>query len=255
MAKTPKNSDRYFLRDLLADFRSPQLAPALQNEKALALAAVPKLSYPFRGNFPVTQYFTKMGHAGVDWGMPYDTPLYAAHGGYVVKAGWDVSGYGYMILIENAGGFRTLYGHLNGPSAVMVKVGDRVTERQQIGRSGSTGNSTGPHLHFEVRVSPYRYRYDCVNPFDYIVRWTETPPPTGGVYEVVKDQIGVFRVPNKDSGPVAYLRKGTRIVCQSTTIQDPSRIWLYTQGTGIPGYVMEKNKAKLLLRRVSDDRK
>ena len=73
----------------------------------------------------------------------------AAAGGKVVLASWS-GGYGNCILIDHGNGMKTRYAHLSGYN---VKVGDIVTRGEQIGRAGSTGNSTGPHLHFEVIVN------------------------------------------------------------------------------------------------------
>ena len=73
----------------------------------------------------------------------------ASNAGTVIKAGWNNS-YGYMVMIDHGGGIVTLYAH---NSSLLVKQGDVVYKGQAISKSGSTGNSTGPHLHFEVRVN------------------------------------------------------------------------------------------------------
>ncbi|OGR93778.1 MAG: hypothetical protein A2V88_05130 [Elusimicrobia bacterium RBG_16_66_12] len=87
-------------------------------------------------------------HDGVDVAKPYGTPVYPARSGRVTKAGWH-EGYGQIIEIRHPNGESTRYGHL---SKIMVKVGDVVSRgKTMIGRVGSTGISTGPHLHFEVR--------------------------------------------------------------------------------------------------------
>ncbi|SEG06077.1 Peptidase family M23 [Actinacidiphila yanglinensis] len=91
------------------------------------------------------------GHStGVDLLVPSGTAVHAVAAGTVVSAGWD-GGYGYDVIIRHADGRYTLYGNL---SKTLVSAGQAVTEGQQIGVSGATGNSTGPHLHFEVRTSP-----------------------------------------------------------------------------------------------------
>ncbi|KOG10275.1 MULTISPECIES: M23 family metallopeptidase [Streptomyces] len=89
-------------------------------------------------------------HSGQDFVVSTGTPVHAAHGGTVVAAGWG-GAYGYNIVIRHDAHTYTQYGHL---SRIDVWVGRRVTTDQLIGRSGSTGNSTGPHLHFEVRTQP-----------------------------------------------------------------------------------------------------
>lgn len=86
-------------------------------------------------------------HSGVDLAGPIGTPVYAADSGYIAVVGWDNSGYGNMILLNHGNGYLTRYGHL---SAFNVDPGQAVKKGQLIGRVGSTGHSTGPHLHFEV---------------------------------------------------------------------------------------------------------
>jgi murein DD-endopeptidase MepM/ murein hydrolase activator NlpD len=88
-------------------------------------------------------------HAGVDFGAPTGSPIYAAEGGTVYSAGWR-GGYGNTIVIEHGGGLTTLYAH---QSRFAVSAGQQVSRGQVIGYVGSTGQSTGPHLHFEVRVN------------------------------------------------------------------------------------------------------
>jgi murein DD-endopeptidase MepM/ murein hydrolase activator NlpD len=85
-------------------------------------------------------------HAGVDLAAPNGTAIVAAGAGVVVRAG-EAGGYGIAVLIDHGNGYLTHYGHL---SAVTVTAGQRVVAGQQIGDEGSTGHSTGPHLHFEV---------------------------------------------------------------------------------------------------------
>lgn len=94
----------------------------------------------------ITQKFWSH-HLGIDIGAPQGTPIYAADSGYIVTAGWSTVGYGFMILINHGNGYVTRYGHL---SSFNVEVGDSVKKGALIGRVGSTGNSTGPHLHFEI---------------------------------------------------------------------------------------------------------
>ena len=87
-------------------------------------------------------------HKGVDFAKPYGTPVYPARGGRVVEAGW-VNGFGNTVVIQHADRMETIYGHL---SKILVKKGQYVSrERTLLGKVGSTGLATGPHLHFEVR--------------------------------------------------------------------------------------------------------
>ena len=88
-------------------------------------------------------------HPGIDLAGAYGTPIYATADGTVVRAGWNSGGYGNMVELDHGRGIVTRYGHM---SAVLVHAGDHVTRGQQIGRMGSTGRSTGNHLHYEVRI-------------------------------------------------------------------------------------------------------
>lgn len=88
------------------------------------------------------------GHLGLDIGAGAGANIYAADSGVVVYAGWISGGYGNMIMIDHGNGYHTVYGHL---SSIIVSCGQSVYSGQTIGYAGSTGNSTGPHLHFEVR--------------------------------------------------------------------------------------------------------
>lgn len=88
-------------------------------------------------------------HTGLDLAAPENAPVLAAADGEVAVVGSGQVGYGNYVILVHAGGLATLYGHLN---QVLVRVGDRVVQVQPIGLEGSTGNSTGAHLHFEVRL-------------------------------------------------------------------------------------------------------
>ncbi|WP_010298304.1 M23 family metallopeptidase [Candidatus Odyssella thessalonicensis] len=89
--------------------------------------------------------FSKM-HKGIDFGAPIGTPVASAGEGVVIKAGWN-GAYGNYVLIKHNNQYSTAYAHL---SRINVKVGQRVRQRQNIGSVGTTGRSTGPHLHYEV---------------------------------------------------------------------------------------------------------
>jgi len=88
-------------------------------------------------------------HPGIDFGAPTGTPIHAAGDGVIVYAGLE-SGYGNYTCINHGGGIATCYAH---QSVILVKVGDQVKRGQVIGLVGTTGYSTGPHLHFEVRIN------------------------------------------------------------------------------------------------------
>jgi murein DD-endopeptidase MepM/ murein hydrolase activator NlpD len=88
-------------------------------------------------------------HPGIDLAGAYGTPVYATADGTVLRAGWNSGGYGNLVELDHGRGITTRYGHM---SAILVHEGDHVTRGQQIGRIGSTGRSTGNHLHYEVRI-------------------------------------------------------------------------------------------------------
>lgn len=88
-------------------------------------------------------------HKGVDWAAPIGTTVVASNAGTVAHAGW-ASGYGYAVYINHADGRQTRYGHL---SKILVKTGQTVSQGEKIALSGNTGRSTGPHLHFEIRIN------------------------------------------------------------------------------------------------------
>ncbi len=125
-----------------------RLAPRYVYATAPTPADAPRGS----GNFmwPTSGYLTQgyyPGHQAIDIGAPTGTPIYAADTGYVSATGW-MGGYGNYIVINHGNGFETLYAHL---SEIRVIAGQGVQRGQVIGLVGSTGRSTGPHLHFEVR--------------------------------------------------------------------------------------------------------
>jgi murein DD-endopeptidase MepM/ murein hydrolase activator NlpD len=108
------------------------------------------LAWPVSG--PITSPFgPRWGrmHEGIDFGVGSGTPIHAAAAGVVVYCG-DMSGYGNLIIIDHGGGLATAYAH---QSSLAVGCNQQVTQGQVIGYVGSTGHSTGPHLHFEVRVN------------------------------------------------------------------------------------------------------
>ena len=106
----------------------------------------------------ITQYYGNNGHMGLDIGIPYGTPIYAAESGQVISAEYHWS-WGNNVLIWHNGTYSTRYAHC---SSLAVSAGEYVQKGQVIGYAGSTGNSTGPHLHFEVLQSG-----STTNPFEY----------------------------------------------------------------------------------------
>jgi murein DD-endopeptidase MepM/ murein hydrolase activator NlpD len=94
--------------------------------------------------------YTKM-HTGVDWAAPTGTPIYASGNGTVERAGWE-SGYGKFVLLRHANGYETAYGHMTA-FARGIEEGVKVRQGQVIGFVGSTGLSTGAHVHYEIRIN------------------------------------------------------------------------------------------------------
>ncbi len=116
---------------------------------------------------PILGYY-KM-HTGVDWAAPIGTPIIAAGNGVVIKAQWD-SGYGRRVEVQHANGYITTYNHMSG-FARGIAEGGRVKQGQTVGFLGSTGLSTGPHLHYEVMVNghfvdPMRVKLARTREFD-----------------------------------------------------------------------------------------
>jgi murein DD-endopeptidase MepM/ murein hydrolase activator NlpD len=119
-------------------------------EEALVAAKKLELHWPLK-SVRVTSRFGKRPrdfHEGIDLKAKSGTPVYAAQAGKVLYAGLKIRGYGKMIVIKHQYGIATVYAH---NSRLLVRAGDWVSLGQQIAVSGSTGRSTGPHLHFEVR--------------------------------------------------------------------------------------------------------
>lgn len=118
-------------------------------ESAIA-AGTTQTSKPVPSGRPVGGVLTQnyhTGHNGLDFGVVVGTPVEATMDGKVTYAGWNNQGYGNLVIVEN-GDYKTYYAHL---SNIPVSVGDSVVAGSTIGLSGNTGNSTGPHLHYEVR--------------------------------------------------------------------------------------------------------
>ena len=113
---------------------------------------------PFAGTYPITLDYDEVWeptypkfhpHKGIDYGCPLDTTIIASADGQVIEKGFAPNGYGNYIIIRHADGSGTVYAHLN---RVYVITNQTVKQGDAIGLSGSTGNSTGPHLHFEMRT-------------------------------------------------------------------------------------------------------
>lgn len=129
-----------------------------------------EMGWPLQGYYAISSYFgwrespmgngTGMRHTGIDIPAPMGTPVYSATDGVVIKATWDNTGYGNAVFIRYGNGITIIYGH---NSQLLVSEGQTVSKGQVISLVGSTGYSTGPHLHFEVREGNVP-----VNPLPYL---------------------------------------------------------------------------------------
>lgn len=114
-------------------------------------------------------------HGAIDYAISAGTPVYAAAAGVVMVTDNLPNSYGTYVVIQHANGMQSYYGH-GTRGSICVSPGQTVSKGQKIMLSGSTGNSSGPHLHFELRTSPYRYSYSAtaygqdsrVNPLNYM---------------------------------------------------------------------------------------
>ncbi len=174
--KTKQEEQERIIKELEGDIEAlkrqeaaqEKAARELQSQIDSALKAPSQSGVQYKGNgkfgFPLTSYTrvsspygyrihpitgTRKLHSGIDYAAPYGTSILAAEDGTVLTAGWN-SGYGYCVTVNHGGGYVTLYGHC---SSLLVTAGQKVKRGQTIAKVGSTGNSTGNHLHFEVRVN------------------------------------------------------------------------------------------------------
>lgn len=174
-ARTHKEAAQQLENDLLA--RSEQVKEMInerirqrQNSSSASDSSYTQgtgsLSWPCNG--PITSPFgyrvhpifgTTIYHSGIDIGVDYGTPIHAADSGTVIYAGW-IDGYGNTVIIDHGNGITTLYGH---NTSVAVGDGQSVSKGTVIAYAGSTGNSTGPHCHFEVQVGG-----SAVDPMGYL---------------------------------------------------------------------------------------
>lgn len=153
-AYAPYRPSTYSGLSLLRDLVTPSKS---SRQQSAGPASGNKMRWPTVG-YRITQYFS-WRHFAVDIANKIGTPIYAADAGEIEISGWG-RGYGNQVLIDHGGGKKTRYGHM---SKIYVKKGEEVEKGEQIGVMGSTGWSTGPHLHFEVIINGAKY-----NPLNYI---------------------------------------------------------------------------------------
>ena len=146
------------VEQMIRNSRYQPASPALSGSGALNWPLGGPITSPFGWRVhPITG--ASRFHSGIDIGGDYGDTIHAAGAGIVSYAGW-ISGYGYAVIIDHGGGISTLYGH---NQALLVSEGQSVSQGQAIAECGSTGNSTGPHCHFEVRVDG-----EPVDPMGYL---------------------------------------------------------------------------------------
>lgn len=127
---------------------------------ATQLYGTGQFGWPVNGGYISDTFISDRNHKGLDIAAPEGTDIYAGSDGVVVAAGWNSGGYGYFVMIDHLDGYQTVYAHM---SAVYAIEGQTVTRGQLIGAVGSTGRSTGNHLHFEVR-----YMGMCYDPAAFL---------------------------------------------------------------------------------------
>jgi murein DD-endopeptidase MepM/ murein hydrolase activator NlpD len=157
------------------DAQNPQVAAGQKVVVPGGKKEIPRIATIYRGTAPagakkgsgrfvwpapgsLTQGYKPL-HRAIDIARAVGTPIKAADNGYIVVAGWSNAGYGNYVVVDHGNGYQTLYAHL---SRIFVRPGDIVTQGATIGNMGNTGNSTGPHLHFELikggmKVNPLSY--------------------------------------------------------------------------------------------------
>lgn len=150
--------DKEISREILEEIVLEQSQPRIVER---GTATPPTYIKPLVGGRFSSPFGSRWGrmHKGIDWACSVGTTIKASSGGTVSSAGW-VNGYGYCITISHSDGKKTRYAHL---SKILVSSGDKVKQGEKIALSGNTGNSTGPHLHFEILVDGVQ-----VNPLKYL---------------------------------------------------------------------------------------
>lgn len=206
--------------------------------------------FPCDSSAPITQRFGEnpasyrrfnlAGHNGLDFALPLGSPVYAAAPGTIDRVSIDPAGYGQYIKIRHAVGaqqavpapfYTTLYGHLSKP---LVTDGDIVQPGQQIALSGNTGNSTGPHLHFEIRqTGQTNNSYNtAIDPYPLLSpsipvgaqHAVPSPLPTQTLHLVI-NPVNVRTAPNTKAPIVCTLPRNLVIATYGTT-KNPYETWV-----------------------------
>lgn len=224
------------------------------------------MNYPLK-NYIVTQKFGEKitdpeGHTGIDLYQPVGTPVYAAEGGDILAAGiinniYGNSAYGNCILIDHKNGLYTFYAHLN---TILVKVGQSVITGAKIGTVGVTGNTTGPHLHFEIRNNPKWNRKNFIDPELYIgtpqsiiINTDEPFLPSliefnqGDLAIVANPILNLRNQPGYSGTKIAQLYQNTKVVICGNKIQQDGLTWYPVE---IKGYLASKEGNTILLKKI-----
>lgn len=181
-----------------------------------------KLIRPVPDVYPITQRFGEnpgwypatKGHNGIDYGVPEGTQVVAAAPGQVIRADLDTEtaqnprkGYGYHVRIQHTDGSTAIYAHL---SRILVKTGQLVNAGEPIARSGNTGWSTGPHLHFEIRLGPAITTSVDPDKYASYLPAPEVEPDPILTAKITRDGAGlrVRSAPSTSSAIVRYLSEG-----------------------------------------------
>ncbi|MDO5560272.1 MAG: M23 family metallopeptidase [Oscillospiraceae bacterium] len=146
--------------EMLSVGTKKQEANPLPTSSDTVLAGSGQYIWPVNGGYISDTFGGYRNHKGLDIAAPSGTAIYAAGEGTVIAAGWNTGGYGYFVMIDHGDGYVTLYGHM---SKVIAVNGAKVGQGELIGEVGTTGDSTGNHLHFEVRCNNI-----CQNPANFI---------------------------------------------------------------------------------------
>lgn len=179
---------------------------------------------PAPPNSPITQTFAeherrrkKNGwryyNGGLDFAVPTGTPVKAAAAGTITKAGYDATGYGEHVRIQHESDYLSLYGHL---ASYCVRIGQHVEAGEVIGYSDNTGNSTGPHLHFELRKNGLP-----VDP-EPLLQPPPTEQPAGQTFAVCAQTLNVRAGPGTQYSIICQLKQGDQVEALSMS----GEVWI-----------------------------
>ena len=221
------------------------------------------MDYPLK-NYIITQKFGEtitdpQGHTGIDLYQPSGTPVYTVEGGDILVAGiinniYGNNQYGNCVLIDHKNGYYTFYAHMD---TVLVKTGMSVIKGAQIGTVGTTGNVTGPHLHFEVRTKPNWNRANFIDPELVLDKPQQTTINIGNKLELFKpNDLGAVSnsILNLRSNPgysgkqIGQLYENTVVEITGSAIQKDGLVWY---PINIKGYVAAFEDDTTLLKKLT----